>query len=224
MRFEELKLTYGYPLQLQTATLTGQPERFSCRLIGCLPGRSILLSVPKQAGKLIKFRVGQKIVVRLMIDNGIGIFAGIVESQTQDPYPILHLGYPESVTFKGIRGATRVAVREKIDVTNISMDSKPNVSGFISDMSISGTRIELGDDIADIGDTLELRALVDIRDVQRELMLTGVVRSRVDPTDNLSEGVLVSYGLEFINQPDEQRLVMYAYVFSQMALQENSVA
>lgn len=224
MRFEELKLTYGYPLQLQTATLAGQPERFSCRLIGCLPGRSILLSVPKQGGKLIKFRVGQKIVVRLMIDNGIGIFAGIVESQTQDPYPILHLGYPESVTFKGIRGATRVAVREKIDVTNISMDSKPKVSGFISDMSISGTRIELGDDIADIGDTLELRAQVYIRDVQRELMLTGVVRSRVDPTDNLSEGVLVSYGLEFINQPDEQRLVMYAYVFSQMALQENSVA
>jgi len=224
MRFEELKLTYGYPLQLQTATLAGQPERFSCRLIGCLPGRSILLSVPKQGGKLIKFRVGQKIVVRLMIDNGIGIFAGVVESQTQDPYPILHLGYPESVTFKGIRGATRVAVREKIDVTNISMDSKPNVSGFISDMSISGTRIELGDDIADIGDTLELRAQVYIRDVQRELMLTGVVRSRVDPTDNLSEGVLVSYGLEFINQPDEQRLVMYAYVFSQMALQENSVA
>jgi hypothetical protein len=224
MKFEELKLTYGYPLQLQTATLAGQPERFSCRLIGCLPGRSILLSVPKQAGKLIKFRVGQKIVVRLMIDNGIGIFAGVVESQTQDPYPILHLGYPDSVTFKGIRGATRVAVREKIEVTNISTESKVKVSGFLSDMSVSGARIELGDDIAEIGDTLELKAQVNIRDVNRELTLTGVIRSRVDPTDNLSEGVLISYGLEFANQPDEQRLVMYAYVFNQMALQENSVA
>ena len=224
MKFEELKLTYGYPLQLQTATLAGQPERFSCRLIGCLPGRSILLSVPKQAGKLIKFRVGQKIVVRLMIDNGIGIFAGIVESQTQDPYPILHLGYPDAVTFKGIRGATRVAVREKIEVTNMNAESKVKVPGFMSDMSVSGARIELGDDIAEIGDTLELKAQVNIRDVKRELILTGVIRSRVDPTDNLSEGVLISYGLEFANQPDEQRLVMYAYVFNQMALQENSVA
>ena len=71
---------------------------------------------------------------------------------------------------------------------------------------------------------MELRAKVDIRDVKRELILTGVIRSRVDPTDNLSEGVLVSYGLEFINQPDEQRLVMYAYVFNQMALQESSGA
>lgn len=224
MKFEELKLTYGYPLQLQTATVAGQAERFSCRLIGCLPGRSILLSVPKQAGKLVKFRAGQKIVVRLMIDNGIGIFAGIVESQTQDPYPILHLSYPEAVTFKGIRGATRVAVREKIDVTNISLESKIKASGFISDMSISGTRIELSDDIAEIGDILELRAQIVIRDVKRELMLTGVIRSRVEPTDNLGEGVLVSYGLEFANQPDEQRLVMYAYVFNQMALQENSAA
>lgn len=222
MKFEELKLTYGYPLQLQTATVAGQAERFSCRLIGCLPGRSILLSVPKQAGKLVKFRVGQKIVVRLMIDNGIGIFAGIVESQTQDPYPILHLSYPDAVTFKGIRGATRVAVREKIEVTNISMESKIKASGFIADMSISGTRIELGDDIAEIGDTLELRAQVNIRDVKRDLILNGVIRSRVDPTDNLGEGALVSYGLEFVNQPDEHRLVMYAYVFNQMALQENS--
>jgi hypothetical protein len=224
MKFEELKLTYGYPLQLLTATLAGQPERFSCRLIGCLPGRSILLSVPKQAGKLIKFRAGQKIVVRLMIDNGIGIFAGIAESQTQDPYPILHLSYPETVTFKGIRGATRVAVREKIEVTNISVESKIKASGFISDMSISGTRIELSDDIAEIGDILELRAQVDIRDVKRDLILTGVIRSRVDPTDNLGEGVLVSYGLEFTSQTDEHRLVMYAYVFNQIALQENSVS
>jgi hypothetical protein len=222
MKFEELKLTYGYPLQLQTATLGGQPERFTCRLIGCLPGRSLLFSVPKQAGKLVKFRAGQKIVVRLMIDNGIGIFAGIVESQTQDPYPILHLSYPESITFKGIRGATRIAVRERIEVTNMSAETRRNVSGFISDMSISGTRIELGDDIAEIGDTLELRAQVDIREVKKELILTGVIRSRVDPTDNLGEGVLVSYGLEFIKQSDEQRLVMYAYVFNEMVLQENS--
>lgn len=221
MRFEELKLIYGYPLQLQATSLAGQPERFSCRLIGCLPGRSILLSVPKQAGKLVKFRAGQKIVVRLMIGNGIGIFAGIVESQTQDPYPILHLSYPEAVTFKGIRGATRVAVREKIEVTNMSIESHLKTTGFLSDMSISGARIELDEDVAVIGDTLELRAQVDIRDVKRELVLTGVIRSHVDPTDNPDEGGLVSYGLEFASQPEEHRLVLYAYVFNQMALQEH---
>lgn len=222
MKFEELKLTFGYPLQLQTATVAYQPERYACRLIGCLPGRSILLSVPKQGGKLVKFGLGQKVVIRLMIDNGIGVFAGIVESQTQDPYPILHMSYPEAITFKGIRGATRVAMREKIDVTNMGTDTKLKALGYIADMSISGIRIELSSDIADIGDTLELRAQVDIRDVKRELILIGVIKSRVDPSDNLGEGALISYGLEFVKQVDEQRLIHYAYLFNQMVLQENT--
>ncbi len=221
MKFEELKLAYGYPLQLQTNNLAGQPERFSCRLVGCLPGRSLLLSVPKQGGKLVKFRVGQKIVVRLMIDNGIGIFAGVVESLTLDPYPILHLSYPESVTFKGIRSATRVVVNEKVIVTNTSLEFPISIQGVISDISISGTRVELSDEVAEIGDVLELKAQVDIRELRRELILTGVVRSRVEPTDNQLDGMLVSYGLEFNLQTEEQRLLMYAYVFNQMALQEH---
>lgn len=221
MKFEELKLAYGYPLQLQTNNLAGQPERFSCRLIGCLPGRSLLLSVPKQGGKLVKFRAGQKIVVRLMIDNGIGIFAGVVESLTLDPYPILHLSYPESVTFKGIRSATRVVVNEKVIVTNTSLEFPIAIEGVISDISISGARVELSDEIAEIGDVLELKAQVDIRELKRELILTGVVRSRVEPTDHQLDGILVSYGLEFNLQGEEQRLLMYAYVFNQMALQEH---
>lgn len=222
MKFEELKLAHGYPLQLQTTNLAGQPERFSCRLIGCLPGRSLLLSVPKQSGKIIKFKSGQKIVVRLMIDNGIGIFAGIVESQTTEPYPILHLSYPDSVAFKGIRSATRVVVHESINVINLSLESRPATSGVLSDISISGARIEVNEEIAEIGHQLEICAHVDIRELKRELILMGVVRSRVEPSDNQQNTMLVSYGLEFKSQIEEQRLLMYAYVFNQMALQEQS--
>lgn len=221
MKFQELKLAYGYPLQLQSTNISGQPERFSCRFIGCLPGRSLLLSVPKQAGKLVKFRAGQKIVARLMIDNGIGIFAGIVESLTLEPYPVLHLSYPESVTFKGIRGATRVVVYERATVTNTKSASGATVEAIISDVSISGARIELGEEVAEIGDVLEIKAEVDIRDLKRELVLQGIVRSRVDSADNQLEGMLVSYGLEFVQQAENDRLILYAYVFNQMVVQEH---
>lgn len=222
MKFEDLKLAYGYPLQLQTTSLSGQPERFSCRLIGCLPGRSLLLSVPKLVGKLVRFRSGQKIVVRLMIDNGIGIFAGVVETQTMDPYPILHLSFPESVTFKGIRSATRVAVQERVEILSAHGDNVQSTPGFISDISINGCRIELGTDIAELGDSLTLKTEVDIRGVKRLLLLKGIVRSRVDATDNVDEGALVSYGIEFSDQSDDERLVMYAYVFNHMAQQDQT--
>lgn len=220
MKFEDLKLAYGYPLQLQTSSLSGQPERFSCRLIGCLPGRALLLSVPKLSGKLVRFRAGQKIVVRLMIDNGIGVFAGMVEAQTTEPYPILHLSFPESVTFKGIRSATRVTVHEKIDITPVSDLMASPVTGFIADISVNGCRIELFSDVAELGDILELQAVVDILGLKHSLVLKGIVRSRVDPTDNIEEGVLVSYGIEFSDLSDDERLIMYAYVFSHMAHQD----
>lgn len=224
MKFEDLKLAYGYPLQLQTTSLAGQPERFSCRLIGCLPGRALLLSVPKLAGKLVRFRAGQKIAVRLMIDNGIGVFAVMVEAQTTEPYPILHLSFPESVTFKGIRSATRVAVREKIDITPANDILVPSVTGFISDISINGCRIELSSDVAELGDTLELKADVDILGLKHSLLLKGIVRSRVDPTDNVEDGALVGYGIEFSDLGDDERLVMYAYVFSHMAHQDQTAS
>lgn len=220
MKFEDIKLAFGYPLQLQTTSLSGQPERYSCRLIGCLPGRSLLFSVPKVSGKLVRFRVGQKIVVRFMIDNGIGIFAGTVEAQTLEPYPILHLSFPESITFKGIRSATRVAVHERVEIKTLDHPESLPLFGFMCDISINGCRIEIDEEVAELGSALELQMEVDILGLKHNFSVKGIIRSRVEPTDNLEEGVLVSYGIEFTELEEQERLVMYAYVFSHMAQQD----
>lgn len=220
MKFEDLKLNAGYPLQIQTASVAGQTERYSCRLIGCLPGRSILLSVPKASGRLIRLRQGQKIIVRLMIDNGIGVFASQIETQTFDPYPILHIAYPETVTFKGIRGATRVAVNQPILITNLTEPS--STEGVIVDISVTGARIELVSPVGKIGDTVELVASVVIQDVERELKVKAIIRSQVETLEDANNsGLSTSYGIEFIETQEENRLIMYAFVYSQMAIQEN---
>lgn len=217
MKFEDLKLVYGYPLQLQVNN-NGQPERFSCRLIGCLPGRSILLSVPRSAGKYARFRPGQKIVARLMVDNGIGMFACVVEAQTSDPYPLLHISYPESVSFKGIRGATRVTVRLPIDVTNFSGISDLPVSGTLADISISGARMELNDAIGEVGDKLNLSASIDILGIVRQLQVNAVIRSRVErSTQEVDEKLPAIYGIEFTEKDEDRLLLLYTYVFSQIA-------
>ncbi len=223
MKFEDLKLNSGYPLQIQTAAVAGQSERYSCRLIGSLPGRSILLSVPKAAGRLVRLKVGQKIIVRLMIDNGIGVFASQVEVQTQEPYPILHIQYPDAVTFKGIRGATRVGVEQPVMVTNLMSDGgHASANGVIIDISVTGARIELTSAVGKIGDRVELVGSVLIQDVAREMRIKAIIRSQVDTLEDASNsGLNTSYGLEFVEAEEENRLVMYAFVYSQMAIQDN---
>lgn len=221
MKFEDLKLNYGYPLQLQVAgSHPGQSEKYSCRLIGCLPGRSILLSVPKLSGKLVHFKQRQKVIVRLMIDNGVGVFASQIDIQTAEPYPILHLLYPDTVTFKGIRGATRVGVEQDTMVINLA-DTK-SAEGLIIDISVTGARVESPVSIGKIGDEIELISSVLIQEVTREMRIKAIIRSQVDtPEDSVTSGVVTSYGVEFTEKEEEKRLVLYAFVYSQMAIQEN---
>lgn len=217
MKFEDLKLSYGYPLQLQTNNAAGQPERFSCRLIGCVPGRSILLSVPRSAGKLVRFRIGQKIVVRIMIDNGIGIFLSVVEVQSTDPYPILHVTYPEQVSFKGIRGATRVMVELAMQAKNVSAIDERVVAGCIADISISGARMELTEAIGEIGDSILIEAHVSIAGIERNLGISAVIRSRLErSTQEIEQKLPAIYGVEFTETNEDKRLLLYSYVFSRI--------
>jgi hypothetical protein len=221
MKFEDMKLTYGYPLQLQTTNASGQPERFSCRLIGCLPGRSVLLSVPKVGGKLVRLRTGQKIVARLMVDNGVGIFASIVDTQTIDPYPILHVSYPESVSFKGIRGATRVSIEQPASVINMTRISDQIVSGIVVDISVTGARIEIDEPVGEIGDSIQLNMQVNVAGIQRGLSIDSIIRSRVeaDPQNVGFENV-IAYGIEFTEKDDDKRLLLFAYVYTQIGIED----
>ena len=219
MKFEDMKLIYGYPLQLQTSISAGQPERFSCRLIGCLPGRSILLSVPKLAGKLVRFRTGQKVVARLMVDNGIGIFVSVVEAQTADPYPILHINYPDNVSFKGIRGATRVAIDEPVQVLNLTVADSEAVAGSVVDVSVTGARIEVASELGEIGNKIQVTMRVGVANIIRDLALEGVIRSRGDVDPQYSDSA-VAYGIEFIEPEEDKRLLLYAYVYAQIGSEE----
>lgn len=217
MKFEDMKLVYGYPLQLQTSNSTGQPERFSCRLIGCLPGRSILLSVPKLAGKLVRFRPGQKVVARLMVDNGIGIFASAVEVQTADPYPILHISYPDNVSFKGIRGATRVAIDEPVQVMNLTVISDRQIPASIVDVSVTGARIEAASSLGEIGHKIQITMNVAVANIIRDLTLEGIIRSRGEVEQGINS---IAYGVEFIEPEEDRRLLLYAFVYAQIGSEE----
>lgn len=219
MKFEDMKLIYGYPLQLQTSNSAGQPERFSCRLIGCLPGRSILLSVPKLAGKLVRFRTGQKVVARLMVDNGIGIFASVVETQTAEPYPILHISYPDNVSFKGIRGATRVAIDQPAQVVNLTLINDKTISASIVDISVTGARIETLLEIGDIGNKIQITMSASVANIVRDLTLEAIIRSRGE-VDPLNTNGSIAYGVEFIEPEEDKRLLLYAYVYAQISSEE----
>lgn len=153
----------------------------------------------------------------MMVDNGIGLFASVVETQTAEPYPILHVSYPEQVSFKGIRGATRVNVDLPIQVKNLSVINEEVMKGTIADISISGARMELLEPVGEIGDKIRINARVTILNMVRELMVDAIIRSRLErSTQEADKNLPAVYGVEFTEEDEEKRLLLCAYVFGQI--------
>ncbi|MDO6746933.1 flagellar brake protein [Gilvimarinus sp. 1_MG-2023] len=217
MDFEALKLPHGTSLQLQVTNGQGQPERYACRFIGAVPGRNLMFSVPKAAGKLVRFRPGQRLAVRMMVANGVGVFAVAVEAQSNEPFPLLFVSYPESVKFKGIRNATRVVVDLPIKVENISSLTSVNGAGYIADISVTGARLELTEALASIGDEVIIRAQVPVERLALQWSIKAVIRSRVErSTQEQAQELSAVYGIEFIESEQESLLTLYAYVYAQI--------
>lgn len=218
MTFDDLKLLPGYPLQIQVQTTTGTSERYPCRFLGALPGRALMLSVPRVNGRLLRLRPGQKIVARMMVANGVGVFTCAVESQATEPYPLLHVEYPEEVGFKGIRQATRVEVDLPVIVLNQSSLNATEMNGKLADVSISGARLELDEVLGEMGDKIQINARVEVAGMARDLTVEAVVRSRVErSTQEREQKVPVVYGVEFTDTDEDRRLLLAAYVFSRIA-------
>lgn len=218
MKFEELNLDLGYPLQMQINAPDGRPERMGSRLIGRVAKHALIVAVPRLHGRSVRFRPGQKVIIRTMAANGVGVFTTTVQSHISDPYPLVFVDYPEEVAFKGVRNSTRVAVELPAKVINRSQLEDQMFDVRIGDMSLSGCRIELEQPAGDIGDKVQIKADINVCGLQRTLTLDGVLRSRVErSTQEKQQQVPAVHGVEFVEPDDDQRLLLCAYVYHAMA-------
>ncbi len=218
MNFDDIKLHIGYPLQLQLAGEGGRSPRYPCRLLGAISGKYLLVSLPRTRKGALRLRNGQRLGIRLMVDDGIIFFSTSIESQVSTPHPIVYLDYPKRVKFTQIRAATRVDVNHPVTVVNLASLDNTQSSGRLVDVSIKGARLALDSAIGEVGDRLEISGRVPIGSLLRPLAVTGVIRSRLErSTRELEDEQPAVYGVEFTETDEEQLLVLYAYVYAEIA-------
>lgn len=218
MNFDDIKLHIGYPLQLQLANEGGRSPRYPCRLLGAIPGKYLLVSLPRTRKGALRLRNGQRLGMRLMVDNGVVFFSTSIESQVSTPYPIVYLNYPKRVKFTQIRAATRVDVNHPVTVVNLAALDDTRSFGQLVDISIKGARLALDSAIGEVGDRLEISGRVPIGSMLRTLTVTGVIRSRLErSTRELEEAQPAVYGVEFTETDEEKLLLLHAYVYSEIA-------
>jgi c-di-GMP-binding flagellar brake protein YcgR len=213
LAFEAVKLMPGDTLQLQPL-MEGQTERFSVHVIGVMKPKSLLVTAPMVDGKLIFVRDGQTYLVRAFSGLNVCAFkARILKSQLQ-PFPYLHLSYPDSVQAMRIRKAMR-APASIIVAVHDSEDGRQSAAGKIVDISVGGARMLSPSKVGEKDQTIWLSFKVMLGDMEEYVKTPAAIRAVGEEDDEQGKRMKV-FGVQFGDLSQSQRLIIMNMVYQHL--------
>jgi c-di-GMP-binding flagellar brake protein YcgR len=218
MDYSDLKLQIGEPIQLQPHD--GEDgRRLQVKVIGYLPGHSLLVTTPRIKDKVMIIREGQPFVVRLMAGNRIVGFASTVLRSCARPYPYLHLSYPEEMQQIVVRKAQRVRVKLFASLRNenpVYKTEKPR-SATLVDISTTGALATSAEQLGAVGDAVVLTGVFTIGGTDKLLSIPATLRNvQVGNSEaDVAEGSF-HHGLEFDLKDQDAFFALHGFVYEQI--------
>lgn len=209
MNFEDFRLLPGTPLQLQFKT---NDDRKKSRLIGYNPNKSIIITTPIDGGFPRTTHNGETLNIRLFsnVTNSAVAFTSSIIHIGIIPYHHLHLAPPKSIESDAVRKAARISTNVE---AMCEIDGIRNNSSIV-DLSTAGCRIQADIGIATNGDKLVLYTKLHVAETVCNLMISGEIKAVMDTDDNDTDKCM--YGIAFDDIKDNVRLVLHAFVYSQL--------
>jgi c-di-GMP-binding flagellar brake protein YcgR len=215
-----LSLHIGSVLQLQLTPDTDAP-RYQVRLIGYLPGGSVIVSAPESAGKLVFLRAGQNFKVRMLRgDSVLGFTAPIVMVQSK-PYPHLHLACPKEVDRIVVRNARRVMSDIWGTARNMeAVEGADPISVELIDLSMTGARLVAEEPLGEHGDVLQLRFQILVAGKPETITTLGTIRNTGE-RQNTAGLEQFTYGIEFTSTNRYQQVLLHGWVLERMTAEDS---
>lgn len=216
METANLGLEVGDSLQLQFVNDT-VGNRHYVKVVGCYPGRSILVSTPQVGGRIMLVRQDQAVVVRLMIGNDVVGFNSTVLRSCARPYPYLHLAYPKELQSSSVRKALRVSLDSVVSIRRLRADGQPDreqpsFAGRTRDISTTGALISSSARLGGVGDRLAMVMRVAVAGFGEEIRLLATIRNTAVLTArDDTAGTL--YGIEFEPPDRREAILLHGHVY-----------
>lgn len=210
LSFNELGLRFGQGLDL----LPNPGDKdlvFACELVGCLQEECFIVGPPAATGVLPHLVEGQRVVVRVKLAGGIALFPSTVLFVSEIPVMMVYLDYPRDIKFKQMRGAFRVDVTLPVLVSNLTDRRFLSVAGKIIDISITGARLEMFEELGTVDHEIEIKGKFQVGKIQRLLQIGAVVRART-----VRDGSFI-YGVEFHDGDEDKLMVLMGFTFHELA-------
>lgn len=209
----------GAVLQVQ-ATVPDNAPRHSVRLIGSLPGGSLVITTPTVDGKVQIVREGQRFTCRVLKGERVVGFVAQVLNASLKPYPHLHLEYPSEVEQIVVRNASRVHARIAATARNANDGNEKQdfVPVSIVDLSETGAKVSSDRPLGKVDELLHLKFELMISGAAEELNLLGDVRNVTERSEHGEDGDRLVYftGVQFRTLSRYQQVLLHAWVTNQV--------
>jgi len=213
---KDMQLNVGEMLQLVFAADDSQ-RKHATKVIGYLPGKSLLVTTPRIDGKVMMVREGQPVVVRMLSGNSVYAFNTQILATSLKPYAYLHLTYPAEIECIVVRKSLRVSADLETNVTRVTVDDPKGsvvAKGVIVDVSTSGAMLLADTQLGQVGDILTLTLRIPVAGVQKYLKLSAMIRSLRMNNDG---GHL--HGVEFQLLEEMDNIFLHGFVYEQLQKQ-----
>jgi hypothetical protein len=193
-------------------------EAYNTWVVG-MHKQTIILTAPRRAnGSLVPVAVGKAWVCRAFQMTSAFRFRSSVLKVLFDPFPHVHIEAPRHVERRIVRGRPRAAV-----YIGVELETPLIAQGVIVDLSISGGRIAIQDDVRlERGQSVRVGMKLELIESKFELSLNASVVGEFGACDGRHPQVLF-YGLRFEPLTELESLVLHSYVSGQLALELNSL-
>lgn len=206
----DLDLHIGSALHLE---LPGG-EKAVVRLIGLVPGRSLIVTAPESGARLLPLAVGDRVSARVYAGADALAFQSAVAYVTAQPFAYVHLRYPAAIESTPLRHAQRARVHLAGTVQSDRVPGR-ELPVSLHDLSTLGAMLWSEVPLGEVGEALLLR-------VPLEADAMGVAPAElVAEIRNLHESHDAAhrrwgYGVEFASMSSATALALRALVMREL--------
>ncbi len=224
-----LDVPIGTSVQLE---FISPPGRHVVRVLGMIPGSSLILSCPKLNGKNILVRESQLVNVRLMLSTHVCAFSSKVAKSYLEPSAHLHIAHPEHVSVSEVRQTVRIETKL---ISNIEIvDSKTSIdspsTAIVVDLSLGGAKLISKEDFGSVNQIMRLVSnikvgpynhifKVDCEIRTQEIQMLEQVQASITDNEFLARmGVdyFYVYGVRFVDMGKEAGIPLTAFVLENL--------
>jgi len=175
---------------------TEETEHFQVCLIGYSTNRSVLITMPQKDNKPTAIEEGTDVIIRYIGDNKVYAFKSKVLHARTDPYPYLHLEYPEGIQGIMMRRAIRVPINTPV-ITLSMLDQKGSkIPVTMADISIDGACLISSTKIGKASDEFLINMPQIAAKCEHDINLPCMVRYTHEETEG--DGTIsYKHGVEF---------------------------